>query len=64
MRLPLLDVMVHPWVTVQGTVPLVPYNEPRNDEQLWDKVQSYAVNLDGGLNSHYTEESLKVGYIL
>ena len=44
MRLPLLDAMVHPWVTVQGTVPLVPYSEPLNDEQVWDKVrQSYVV---------------------
>ena len=44
MRLPLLDCMVHPWVTVQGTVPLVPFNEQLYDEQLWDKVQqSYAV---------------------
>lgn len=39
MRLPLVEVMVHPWVTVEGTAPLVPYNEPLIDEQLWDKVQ-------------------------
>ncbi|XP_078355068.1 uncharacterized protein LOC144639659 [Oculina patagonica] len=38
MRLPLLDVMVHPWVTVQGTAPLVPYAEQPIDEQLRDKV--------------------------
>ncbi|KAJ7374981.1 hypothetical protein OS493_001708 [Desmophyllum pertusum] len=38
MRLPLLDVMVHPWVTVQGTAPLVPYTERPIDEQLQDKV--------------------------
>ena len=63
MRLPLLDAMVHPWVTVQGTVPLVPYNEPLNDEQLWDKVrQSFAKIWIGwvliaimGFNRHYTE---------
>ena len=56
--------MVHPWVTIQGTAPLVPYNEPLHDEQLWDKVQSYAAKLDWGLSSHYIEESLKVGDML
>lgn len=38
LRLPLLDVMVHPWVTVQGTAPLVPYSEPPIDEKIKDKV--------------------------
>lgn len=38
LRWPLQEVMVHPWVTVQGTAPLVPYSEQPIDEQMQDKV--------------------------
>lgn len=41
LRLPLLEVMVHPWVTVQGTAPLVPYTEQPIDEKLHKKVRNY-----------------------
>ncbi|XP_068680841.1 serine/threonine-protein kinase par-1-like isoform X2 [Montipora foliosa] len=45
LRLPLLDVMVHSWVTVQGTAPLVPYSEEPIDEKLQDKVLEKASQL-------------------
>ena len=41
LRLPLLDVMVHPWVTVQGTSPLVPFTEQPIDEKIQDKVSHW-----------------------
>ena len=52
LRLPLLEVMVHPWVTVQGTAPLVPYSEQPIDEQMQDKV--------GSLNIDYMEVIINI----
>lgn len=46
MRLPLLDVMVHPWVTVQGTSPLVPFIEQPIDEKIRDKVSHWRKKLN------------------
>jgi len=46
LRLPLLEVMVHPWVTVQGTAPLVPYSEQPIDEKLRDKVRNDSLRIN------------------